>query len=168
MEIDSQRSITSLKRLLSEVDHHENLNIWIDNAESILRRIYPNRTFDLSSKLSFFFSGDSRPTHEKELKQLIGGYIKELEELGHPQIQNKAIGQQININQTLNLNIVIEALKEELSGKQVTELKESYNKGKTPEEKRSNVAEKLKKFGADLTSNILANIITNPSIFTGL
>jgi hypothetical protein len=166
MEVD--KSISSLKRLIADLAQADNLKIWITNAESVLKRIYPDRVFDLDSRLSFFFEGDSTPTHRRELTQLLTGYVKELEELGHPKQVEKNIGQQININQSVNINFIIESLKEELKGKEIKELKDAYEKGKTPEEKKSNVVDKLKKFGADLVSNVLANIITNPSIINGL
>lgn len=168
MEIDAQKSITSLKRLIVDVDSFDNLNLWIENAESLLRRIYPDRTFNLASNLTIFFDGDSRPTNKSELKQLLTGYIKELEELGHPQHQTGKIGQQININHTVNVNLILESLKQELTGRQISELKDAFNKAKTPAEKKNNIVDKLKSFGMDLTTNILSSIITNPSIIGGL
>lgn len=65
---------------------------------------------------------------------------------GHPKTPEKGIGQQINTNQSVNINFIIDSLKEELKGKEINELKEAYSKGKTPEEKKNNVVEKLKKF----------------------
>ena len=166
--MEAEKSINSLKRLIGDLDQADNLRVWITNAESVLKRIYPDRVINMDSNLTIFFDGDSTQTNKRELKQLLTGYIKELEELGHPKQQEKTIGQQININQSVNINFIIESLKEELNGKEIKELKEAYNKGKTPEEKKNNVVDKLKKFGTDLASNVLASIITNPNIIGGL
>lgn len=78
----------------------------------------------------------------------------------------------ININLTQNqsqnqsVNVIIEALKNELTGKQLKEIQEILNEqnNDTQEGKKSKVISKLKSFGSDVLSNIVANIITNPSI----
>ena len=40
------------------------------------------------------------------------------------------------------------------------------NYEKNPEEKKSTLLEKIKEFGKDVLSNIMANIITNPDFYS--
>lgn len=71
-----------------------------------------------------------------------------------------------NQEQTLAVNMFIEAIKDDLTGKQVKELKEVIAESAGDKEKaRSGIVDKLKSFGPNVASNIIANIITNPSIW---
>lgn len=68
-------------------------------------------------------------------------------------------------SQEIAINIFIEAIKDELSGKQLKEIKDIIkDEGNTNQGKA--ITEKLKSFGEDILSNIVANIITNP-VFWG-
>lgn len=58
-----------------------------------------------------------------------------------------------------------EAIKDEITGKQLKELMEIVNdKEKNDADKQKSLIEKLKTFGIDVLGNIIANIITNPVI----
>ena len=72
-------------------------------------------------------------------------------------------------NQTQSQSVLIEmfvdALHEELSRKQIREVKEiAENTNLTHEEKKSSILNKIKDFGIDTLSNIVANVLTNPAI----
>ena len=78
----------------------------------------------------------------------------------------------INITQSQNqqtsvsINLIIKAFQDELNGKQQKEIQSIIDdKELEPEKKKSKIVETLKKFGGDIASNILANILTNPSFF---
>ena len=74
-----------------------------------------------------------------------------------------------NQNQSFAINMFLEAIKDDLTGKQIKELKEVLAESGNNEEKaRSGIIEKLKSFGSDVAANIVANIITNPAIWAGL
>ena len=73
-------------------------------------------------------------------------------------------------SQEQSQNILLEAflcaLHEELSNKQIRELKEvSGNETMNTEEKKESILEKIKGFGKDTLSNIIANVLTNPSVW---
>jgi hypothetical protein len=70
--------------------------------------------------------------------------------------------------QEIAINIFIESIKDQLTGKQFKEIKEIVNEEPEPEEAKIKVIEKLKSFGEDILSNIIANVITNPTIWGGL
>ena len=65
------------------------------------------------------------------------------------------------------MNVFIEAIKDEITGKELKELKEIMkNYEKNPEETKSTLLEKIKGFSKDVLSNIMANIITNPDFYS--
>lgn len=76
--------------------------------------------------------------------------------------------QEQNQSQKIAINIFLEAIKDELTGKQLKELNAIVSKEPEPENARSKVIEKLKSFGENVLTNIMANIITNPAIWSGL
>lgn len=60
----------------------------------------------------------------------------------------------------------VDALHEELSRKQIREVKEiAENTNLTHEEKKSSILNEIKDFGIDTLSNIVANVLTNPAIW---
>ncbi len=71
-------------------------------------------------------------------------------------------------SQEIAINIFLESIKDELTGKQFKELKTIVSEEPEPEKAKSKVIEKLKSFGEDVLTNIVANVITNPSIWGGL
>lgn len=74
-----------------------------------------------------------------------------------------------SVSQQLTLNIFLDAIKDEITGKDFKSLKEIMKDyKKDPEETKNKVIEKIKGFGGDVLSNIVANILTNPSIYGGL
>lgn len=70
--------------------------------------------------------------------------------------------------QNLILDVFVDSIKDELTGKQQKMLKEIVKDDKkTEDERRDSLIDKLKSFGGDVLSNIIANIITNPAIAQG-
>ena len=68
-------------------------------------------------------------------------------------------------NQSQEINIFIDAIADELTGKQYKELKSIVQENPNPEDSKQKIVDKLKSFGGDVLSNIVANIITNPSVW---
>ena len=61
------------------------------------------------------------------------------------------------------------AIKDDLTGRQIKELKTVVAEaGNDLQKARPGIIEKLKSFGADVASNIVANLLTNPAIWGGL
>lgn len=95
-----------------------------------------------------------------------------------PNDKKKQSGTIVNVHQTqqqeqtqsqeIAINIFLEAIKDELTGKQVKELKAIVANEPELEKARSKIMEKLKSFGENVLTNIVANVITNPSIWGGL
>lgn len=84
----------------------------------------------------------------------------------------------INLNQSQNqsqeqlqniaIKIFIEAIQDELTGKQFKEIKEIFVEESNPKKAHTKIFNKIKSFGTDVASNIIANILTNPAIWGNL
>ncbi len=82
---------------------------------------------------------------------------------------NNTNSQTQNQQQALAVELFLEAIKDDLTGRQIKELKEVVSEADNDLEKaRPGIIEKLKSFGTDVVSNIVANILTNPAIWGGL
>lgn len=74
-----------------------------------------------------------------------------------------------NQEQTLAVELFIEAIKDDLTGRQIKELKQVVDDADGDLQKaRPGIIDKIKSFGSDVASNIIANILTNPIIWNGL
>ena len=70
-----------------------------------------------------------------------------------------------NQNQTVNINLLISALEDELTVSQLREVNDLMKIDEPKSEKKRKIIDKIKSFGSDVASNILANILTNPNIW---
>ncbi len=71
-----------------------------------------------------------------------------------------------NQAQTIAIELFLEAIKDDLTGRQIKELKEVVAASNGDLQKaKPGIIEKLKSFGADVASNVIANLITNPAIW---
>lgn len=80
----------------------------------------------------------------------------------------------INVNQSQSqsqsvaIDIFLESIKDEIPGKYFKELRAIAKEEPDAAKARSRILDKVKGFGEDVLSNIVANIITNPTIWSGL
>ena len=82
---------------------------------------------------------------------------------------NNANSQSQSQEQSLAIELFIEAIKDDLTGRQIKELKAVVEDADNDLQKaRPGILAKLKEFGTDVASNIVANILTNPMIWGGL
>lgn len=85
---------------------------------------------------------------------------------------NNNLSQTQDQNQNLQLdvviNILLEAIKDELTGRQRKEILDIAKNCKTPEEAQKSIFEKIKEYGEGVSASIVANILTNPSVWSTL
>lgn len=82
---------------------------------------------------------------------------------------NNTNSQSQNQELSLAIDLFIDAIKDDLTGRQIKELKAVVEEADDDLQKaRPGIIDKLKGFGADVASNIVANILTNPMIWGGL
>ena len=82
---------------------------------------------------------------------------------------NNSNSQSQSQEQSLAVQLFIEAIKDDLTGRQIKELKYVVAEADNDMQKaRLSIIAKLKEFGTDVASNIVANLLTNPMIWGGL
>ena len=82
---------------------------------------------------------------------------------------NNTNNQSQSQEQSLAVELFIEAIKDDLTGRQIKELKTVVKDADNDLQKaRTSILAKIKEFGTDVASNIVANILTNPIIWGGL
>ena len=104
---------------------------------------------------------------------ILSACIAEIETLGSPNQIYNGEKQGINLTvlqsqenkQTIKLDIIVNELRKELTGSQLDEIQQILDSKDTPAEKKNKTVEKLKEFGINTLSNIIAGILTNPSIY---
>lgn len=110
-----------------------------------------------------------RVVPEKHVIQKSGKNIPEIEAINVTTNINNSNSQTQNQQQLLAVDLFLDAIKDDLTGRQIKELKEAVTEADNDLEKaRPGIIEKLKSFGADVVSNIVANILTNPTIWGAL
>lgn len=71
-------------------------------------------------------------------------------------------------NQVLNVDLFTKAIEDVLTVSQIKELKKVTEESEDLAKAKPKILEKLKSFGENLSSNIVANLLTNPTIWTQL
>jgi len=168
---------------------NHDLQSWQAKAINIVTRIYGDnnskqeeqiKEIKFRSYASFgthngvYGGGNNGKLCEKHANEIIQGFMADLETFGIPKPKQRENNNAINIsvnqsqNQTVNVNIIWGSIKDELTGKQLKEIEEIINDRKDePESKKKRISDKLKGFGADVASNIIAGLLTNPAIYGG-
>jgi CRISPR/Cas system Type II protein with McrA/HNH and RuvC-like nuclease domain len=70
-----------------------------------------------------------------------------------------------NQHQSTNVNLILMAIEEVLTIKQLNELKEIVGKVESDETKKIKLKQKIESFGSNVMSNILANLFSNPNFW---
>ncbi|MDN3722753.1 hypothetical protein QRD02_00035 [Aequorivita sp. SDUM287046] len=179
--IDKQ--IELLKKQIEKLDENNfNLDAWKSSTIIILGRIFNTNYQGITSidKIKFSrggggFSGkthfwDNMTSCKKQGKDILEACITELEIFGEPEKVNSekseiTINLSQNQNQTINITLLISALEDELTISQLSEVNELMKADEPKSVKKVKIIEKIKTFGSDVASNILANILTNPNIW---
>ena len=116
----------------------------------------------------------------EDTKTLCDSIIAEVKALGIPiwKAADKSVNvsttvtqsqeQKQNQRQDVVIRILLEAAKDELTGRQRKELLAIAGEIKDPMDARKGILPKLKEFGEDVTANIVANILTNPLVWQNL
>lgn len=113
----------------------------------------------------------------EDTTSLINSVIEEVQTIGLPQPASKTVSGDITINNTQNqtqnqeqniIEIFLDAIKDELNGKQRKELLAIAENAENPKEVHKRIVEKLKEFGIDISANIVANVLTNPTVWSSL
>lgn len=116
-----------------------------------------------------------------DTKDLIISVIEEVKALGIPTPKQKTThDNSVNINTTVTqnqeqnqkqsqeVNLLVDLLKNSLAPYQLEELKEVAKADMPVSEKRKNLMDKILSFGSNVGASVLANILTNPAVYSCL
>lgn len=147
----------------------EKYQTWQSAVQRFIKSFYPSdlEDFKVTTK-------NISPENHRRILGLLNA-IKLLPEEPESNILKQKSATNIIINnsqhntQNIVFNLIIDAIKDEITGKELKELKELLKEyEKEPQKDKSKIADKIKNFGTDVLSNMIANILTNPSIYSGL
>lgn len=131
------------------------IQVFYDNltAKRVMKNDHPQLLNTLKAMLKY--PQKNKPTISENKKENIGVSIYNTNTQSQNQSQEQKILQEI----------FIEAIKDDLTGKQQKELRAILDEHKDDVEKaKPKLVNKMLSFGKDVASNILANILTNPNI----
>lgn len=158
-----------------------NLDAWKSSSVLILDRIFGSEFQGIKSieKIKYSSGGISTANSSNfwsniesckaQGKEILETCITELETFGareKVEMSNSGININLTQNQTVNINFLVSALEDELTVSQMKEVNLIMNSDDNSSLKKTKIIDKLKSFGSDIASNILANILTNPSIWS--
>jgi len=175
----TEKQIELIMKQLLKLDSNDfDLSGWKSSTSVILSRIFGDSYQGIKAIENIRYSSggvgsvhwDNLASCKKQGKDILEACIAELETFGQPDLKkNDNSGININLtqnqNQTVKINLLIGALEDELTVSQLREVNELMNTEEPKSEKRKKLIDKLKSFGSDVASNILANILTNPNIW---
>ena len=142
---------------------------WQSSAQRFVKNFYPSDVEDIKEACK----NVSPNNHSRILGILEAIKLLPEEPKHHPDIETGSPSISITNNQTNNqqvtLNIFLDAIKDEITGRDLKVLRDILKDYEVkPEETKEKLIQKIKSFGGDVLSNIVANILTNPSIYSGL
>lgn len=175
-------AINSKIESLKNVQMDGQFYTWRKATIGTLERVVPyNRTIfkNLDSiSISTPFGGDFTARGKQDALTLLENLITDINNFGLEKPEksdtdsNKLsvnINQHNNQNQSTSISItidfIIDVLKGELRNSEIEEVKEILESEDEPKEKKKRFIEKIKSFGSDVASNILANLLTNPQVY---
>lgn len=155
--------------------------IWLAKTRRFLGTQFPNdkdlKEFEKISKQRLSKKQQLQLLAILEAYNSIPSIIPETDEANTSNTDNQAMlininntnSQSQNQEQSLTIGIFLEAIKDDLTGRQVKELKQIVVDNDNDLEKaKPSIIEKLKSFGSNVAASIVANLITNPSIWNCL
>lgn len=174
--------------MLRSVYTVDEFNNWKKAACSSVANIYPSGLGVVSTMNSIkaykaVMSGSGNRVNEakREAEEYLQSLISDLQHFGIPKKSepfsskdaiNVSINQSNMQHQTttvsINIEFILDILKGELRTSEIEELKEILESDQAPKEKKKSFIEKIKSFGSDVASNILANLLTNPKVYEQL
>lgn len=176
------KEVEVIKKQIDKLnDSNTSLEGWKSSAIILLTRIFgaDSSAVQAINKIRYSGWGISSPGgqsfHSNNLesckqqgREILEACINDLETFGIPEKQTPekdGINITVNQHQTVQVKLLTSTLEDYLTGTQMKELKEIMNSDDEPKKKETKIFDKLKGFGKDVASNILANILTNPSIW---
>ena len=153
----------------------EDYLLWLTKTQRFLEIKYPNDKH-VKEFLDVSNNQELTPVQQSILLAILTAFLEYPTIIPIPQEpkQNSITIQNTNTQsqsqeQSLLIQLFVDTIKDDLTGRQIKELKEIVAEENNDLQKaRPNILAKLKEFGVDILSNVVANILTNPTIWTQL
>jgi len=174
------KQIEILKAQISKLDNQDfDLDAWKGATNILLERIF-GETYSGIKSINLIKNhvtdltglGGSYRNNIKQCKQqgkeILEASITEIESFGLPEKKEKnssGIKIEMNQKQIVHVNIVLSVLEEELTCNQLDQIKELFDIEEPKATTKKKIIEKIESFGKDVAANILASILTNPSVW---
>lgn len=157
------------------VDNGDQYFLWLEKCKRFLAANFPNdRVIDDFEKTASNKRGENN--HIKLISILEA--LRDIPVICIKNTPSNMGGATITVNQTQqqnqtqtqsqNFELFMDAIKEHLTLGQFQDLQKIVKENPKKEDAQPKIIEKLKSFGSDVLSNIVANIITSPAIWLGL
>lgn len=188
--MEAKQAIRAIERRIVKLDSvrdPDEFYKWQKSTASTLENIYPQESPTIKRFLSIStllirgnISTDDTSSAKLTAKDYLESIISDIQDFGiiKSTTESKVGGVNVNVNQSntqnqstnvnIDLNIILDVLKGGLRDYEFEELKEILKSKDEPKEKKKKFFDKIKSFGADVSSNILANLLTNPMIYEQL
>ena len=149
----------------SYIENGDDFLAWIEKSKRFIASQYPDdRAIHDFEKCANEFSSRS-------IQSMIA-ILKSLKDVPTPcpVKSDDKTGFVVSVSQTQtqqqNISFVLDSIKDALTGSQFKEIEEIAKKEVDSKKAKMKILEKLKGFGSDVLSNIVANLITNPNIWS--
>lgn len=138
---------------------------WIEKSKRYIASQFPNdRAIEDFEKYSKEFSSRS-------ISSMVA-ILKSLKDIPTPcpvkPKENSGVVVSVSQSQTQqqSATFVLDSIKDALTGSQLKEIQTIAKEEKNPDKAKTKIIDKLKSFGGDVLSNIVANLITNPNLWS--
>ena len=164
---------------IGKIQDSSKFYLWVERVVRYLGQTVPK---DISIERFMHYSNQINPIHcSKSSFEGLLNILRAVEELPdvviaddlvHRKKDDDKISIQTNVkqeqtqNQAQTVNVLETALKDSFAPFQLEELKEILKSNQPREDKRKSLMEKLKSFGSDVASGVLANILSNPEVLS--
>ncbi|MCJ8288361.1 MAG: hypothetical protein HRT58_21940 [Crocinitomicaceae bacterium] len=179
--MDTEKAIDAIEELkskLKDIGLVSDFNTWLTVSKETLSYCVPNSSKPMPMRDVVNLQGNVLYNLAKhKATDILEGHINNLNRFGYKPKGKGEGGTSINLevnqhnnqsqitNVKVNLDIILEALTDELTGGQVKELKGILDSEDEVEKRKKSFIDKLKGFGDNVASNVLANLIINPQIY---
>ena len=149
----------------SYIENGDAFLAWIEKTKRFIASQYPDdRAINDFEKCANEFSSRSIQSMVAILKSL--KYVPTPCPIKSDSKTGVVVSVSQNQTQQQNISFVLDSIKDALTGSQYKEIEEIAQEETDSTKARTKILNKLKSFGNDVLSNIVANLITNPNIWS--
>lgn len=169
--MDIQKAIEVIQNQIQKLNVKDfDLNVWKNSTILLLERIFGQETKKIESiqnikydKGSWVLRDETGYANSMEVckklgREILEEAILELESFGIPEISADQV----------DINVILTALEDELTGTQFREIKKALMEEKQTEDKKKILITKLKSYSSEAVYAIVANILTNQQVWKKL